>query len=601
MKLTNTAAFLCFPLFIIALLISGCAKQDLDTGSFIPENPLLEFSSQELNISKVDSSYRIRFKSNLPWRVRSNSAWITINDSTSRGTADKDSLVLFKVAKNPITTPRSGSITVWITNDYEKTIVINQAAGDPPPVIKRNVYVKAGAAGDGSSWSNAASLQAALALDLSEGDFIHIAAGTYTPQTTVSGGLASDAKDKTFEIKENIILIGGYPANATTGAVSNPAVNTTTFDGGNLANHVVTVSAPSVVDKKAIIRGITIKNGNASGTGNVTINGIGFARNSGAGIIAGKAAVELDNCIVTENTSTNTGAGIFCFTNATMILRNTTVQNNNATPTNVNGGGISMSTQSNLYAYNANISNNSAGSFAGGLYQWTGACYLYNTTIDGNGAGALGSTVAGKAYGGIYVREAVGELVNCTVYGNTASNIGGGIGVVGSASIPATLNLLSCTITANKVKSGSAGGAGVMINAASGVTVTVRNSIISGNTKGTIGTENPSDIEGATGFTYSKSYSIVGTQVFDANGNALSGAVFDYATMLAPLANNGGNTRTVKLSGSGNPALSNGMTAAQLSTAGASFSLPVPESIAAFDQTGESRISKPYVGATVKQ
>lgn len=199
----------------------------------------------------------------------------------------------------------------------------------------------------------------------------------------------------------------------------------------------------------------------------------------------------------------------------------------------------------------------------------------------------------------MYLREGSGELVNCTVYGNTSSNIGGALGVYGTASAGATLDIVSSTITANKVKSTMASGGGVYSNSLFG-TINVYNTIVSGNTKGATGTENVSDVDGVAGFAGSKWYTIASTQVFDGDGNAVGGATFDFASMLGPLANNGGETSTVKLIGSGNPALTNGMNDVQLTELGNTLSTAVPASIIAFDQTGESRSGKAYIGATVK-
>jgi hypothetical protein len=589
-------------IFATLLLISGLVfffgcKKTTDLGSFTPNDPKLQFAAEQLSVAKNDSTYKLKFKSNLPWRTKSNNDWITIPDGFERG-LEKDSVTSFRVTKNPTIQPRTGSVTVFITDNYQKIITINQAAGDPPPIIKRNVYVKVGGTGDGSSWDNATTLNAALAIDLAAGDFIHIAAGTYKPTAIVTGGTAGSNEDKTFEVRQNINVIGGYPANATTGAISNPVVNVTALDGDNTASHVVTVSAPTIANQKVLMKGVTIQKGNTPATGSVTITGLAFPKNFGGGIIVGKAVAELEDCILTDNTSVSGGGAIYAFTNATVTLRKTTVQNNKTSNAAANGGAIFMDKLSNLFTYNTTITNNAAGSFAGALYQYTGGFHMYNTTIDGNGAGGLGSGVTGKAYGGIYLREGSGEMVNCTLYGNTASNIGGGIGVFGTTTAPATLDLVSTTITANKVK-GSANGAGLYVNALF-CTINIYNSIISGNTKGATGTETASDIEGVAGFTWSKKNAIVGNQVFNSTGTAVSGSTFDFATMLGALTSNGGNTRTVKLQGTGNPALTNGMAVSELTTLGATLSTAVPADIIGFDQTGESRASKPYIGATVK-
>ena len=81
------------------------------------------------------------------------------------------------------------------------------------------------------------------------------------------------------------------------------------------------------------------------------------------------------------------------------------------------------------------------------------------------------------------------------------------------------------------------------------------------------------------------------------NAAAIAGANFDFATMLGALTNNGGNLATVKLLGTPNPAVTNGMTAAELTTLGASLATPVPAAIISFDQIGGNRSGKTRMGA----
>ncbi|MDX9883333.1 MAG: hypothetical protein RBS73_14825 [Prolixibacteraceae bacterium] len=586
-------------LFLVTLTLVSC-KEEIDLGSFIPKEPSMVFSPETLNVSKSDSTYEIAITSNLPWRVKSNVDWIIVKDATVKG-METDSKIIVDVRKNPTTEERVGSITAWITSDYEKTFSITQAAGDPPPVIKKHVYVKEGGTGDGSSWASATSLDAALSQDYAAGDLIHVAAGTYTPGLLVTGGSAGNEGDKTFEIKQNITIIGGYPANASQGAVSDPSVNSTILDGNNTANHVVIVTAPVIENQKVILTGITIKNGNTAASGGVSINGLEYGKNYGGGLIVGKSVVELNYCILTDNTAVSGGGAIYTFAEAVLTLNNCVVKNNKTTASGANGGAIFIFGRSMLYTNHSAITTNGAGGFAGALYAYGANFHMYNTAVDGNGAGGVGSTVAGKAYGGVYLREGTGTLVNCTVYGNTASNLGGGVGAYGTVSTPATLTIISSTITGNKIKHASAKGAGVYVNAtAANATLNIYNSIVSGNTAGPSGTENISDVEGAAGFAWTKKYTIASDQVYDNNGVAIPGTTFDFATMLGTFADNGGGTNTCLLLGANNPAKTNGMSANDLITLGNTFTPAIPAEIIANDQIGGNRNGKPYIGACVK-
>lgn len=598
MKKNSFLVYIVLQAFLACWVLSGC-KEDIELGSFVPLEPSVEIGADGLAVGKNDSSFVMGITSNLPWRAKSTVDWILVDDATHRGLEGNYEIKL-SVKKNPGEEPRTGSIVIWVTSDYEKEITVTQAAGDPPPDVKTHIYVKVNGTGDGSSWSAATTLDAALAVDLQPGDFIHIAAGVYKPTALATGG-GTDA-DKSFEIRGNINLIGGYPADATDGALSDPSINVTAFDGDNLANHVVVISAPPLDGQVVLLQGITIQKGNAVGTGALSIGGIEYPKNFGGGLIVAKSALELDQCVIMDNTALSGGGAIYAFGGAAVDLRNSVVKNTTATASGANGGALFINNVGTTFrAINSSLTGNAAGGFAGALYVYSASFDLFNTTIDGNSAGGAGSAVAGKYYGGVYLREGKGNLVNCTVYGNTCSGAGGGIGVYGTASAPATLNIISTTITGNKAI-GAGNGGGIYVNATSAnAVVTLYNSILSGNTGGPGGTENVSDAGGAAGYALGKKYSVVSAQVFDANEALVAGATFDFASMLGALSNNGGATSTCKLTGSGNPAKQNGMSNAQLIELGNGITPAIPGEVIAYDQTGTSREGKSYIGSCVKE
>jgi hypothetical protein len=100
------------------------------------------------------------------------------------------------------------------------------------PISATDYYVKTTgkASNSGLSWAESTILDKAIKISES-GDVIHIAAGIYHPTRTIEGGNSADVRDRTFEISKNISLIGGYPANASAGSVSNPNLYETIFDG----------------------------------------------------------------------------------------------------------------------------------------------------------------------------------------------------------------------------------------------------------------------------------------------------------------------------------------------------------------------------------
>lgn len=109
-------------------------------------------------------------------------------------------------------------------------ITDNQTPGHIP--VSYFVSKSGSLTGNGLSWESSITLEKALSLAVSK-DTIHIAAGIYKPTKCVTGGDENDARDKTFEIGQNITLIGGYPADATTGAKANPDLYFTILDGSN--------------------------------------------------------------------------------------------------------------------------------------------------------------------------------------------------------------------------------------------------------------------------------------------------------------------------------------------------------------------------------
>ncbi|WP_455634525.1 hypothetical protein [Parabacteroides sp.] len=68
-------------------------------------------------------------------------------------------------------------------------------------------YVKSGATGDGSSWSNASGNIQAMINKASVGDEVWVAEGTYYPEKENEW---SDLKDRAFKLKSGVSLYGGF-------------------------------------------------------------------------------------------------------------------------------------------------------------------------------------------------------------------------------------------------------------------------------------------------------------------------------------------------------------------------------------------------------
>src|SRR5690606_25764732 len=235
---------------------------------------------------------------------------------------------------------------------------------------------------------------------------------------------------------------------------------------------------------------------------------------------------------------------------AVVTIKNSSISKNSASVAASNGGGI-WNDGSTLYMNNSTVSENRFGGVGGGIYALntsrTTYTYMYNVTIANNVTGIFGANSAAPGYYGRELSE--GVMVNCTIYGNTAggTGAGGGIRMHGSAK----LNVFSSTITNNAGGTGS----GIDMSTTGTNEVNLVNTIVAGNTGASTQTA-------GNGITVSTS--IVGSNVYNADGAVVAGATFDAATMLGSLGNHGGLTQTVLPTGTGNPALLYGLNLLQL-------------------------------------
>jgi hypothetical protein len=252
---------------------------------------------------------------------------------------------------------------------------------------------------NGTTWALAkADVQAAINAS-SAGDEIWIAAGTYKPTLDPSSGTASgNTRDYAFYLLgKDIGIYGGFAGTETARTQRNIATNPVILSGDigtandNTDNcyHVFVTSA--YLTSAAVLDGFSVQEGNANGSGSLSISSVTFHRYTGGGIANG------------------------LFTRPT--LSNLTISDNNAT----NGGGISLQ-NSNAGAApaltNVTISGNTATSLGGGLYNYKSPATFTNVTISGNAA---------STGGGMYNFQTAPTITNTTFSANTASGSGGGI------------------------------------------------------------------------------------------------------------------------------------------------------------------------------
>ena len=279
-------------------------------------------------------------------------------------------------------------------------------------------YVDDSATGgnNGTDWANAyTDLQSALGDTCSE---IWVAAGTYKPD-------ASD-RTKSFVLKDNTAIYGGFNGTETMLSERNLAVNITilsgdlagddsgTNDGLNTSyqeNSYHVVLATGGLSINAVLDGFMITGGyanNPSGSPTYYENGGGMYNND--------SSATLTNLIFSNNYALGGGGGLqIYYSNGTSILTNVTFNGNFAGT----GGGLYNNTNSSTLT-NVTFINNHSYSNGGGMYNFWLAPVLTNVTFSGNSADANG--------GGLYNMSNNGNdptLTNVTFSGNTASSGGG--------------------------------------------------------------------------------------------------------------------------------------------------------------------------------
>ena len=564
------------------LLFAGCLNSVDDSG-FEPTKPKISFSEESLSIDQNGGELPVRIISNLPWRVKSDAAWLTISESSALEGKD----IVLTVAKNRTRKERVATITAWIVADKPVTMTVRQAP--TPAGVSFTYYVKADGDGlaEGFTWETATTLPTAME-KAADGDKICVAAGTYTPLTLINGG--ESEKERTFEIHSNFTIEGGYPANATTGAVADPANNETVFDGLGSAYHVVVVSA-SQDQNPAVLKNITITGGRTHTANQQTYRQAGENMvdvGLGGGLYIGKANFVMENCRVIANAAA-LAAGCYITPGADVTFRNCVFQSNSA---DSNAGGI-WNCGGTVHMYDCTIAQNTCAQQAAGYYSIDSAgtitvSRIYNTTFYGNDCTQKNEKRSG---GALYIRAGSDAVfVNCTFTGNKAG-WGAAISGHGTGQEPAKLSkttFFNCTITGNHANNGGGGlfayNVGAQINA--------YNCIISGNTSSGIAAD-AGVYDGVEANRVMVKSSVLGSSLTDANGSSAGGA-FSPESMLGSFGlYDGGLTQCFPLIGTDNPAIDGGISNTELEEiASTGFNPVIDTELLLKDQNGTPRTKK---------
>jgi hypothetical protein len=353
---------------------------------------------------------------------------------------------------------------------------------------------------------------------------------TITAKATTGTGCSNSGDD--FGSNDTIVF-----GNTLTGATITLSLGQLSVSG--LTTPLTIQGSGQTIDANKLSRVLYAKSVTLAVSG-LTLTG--GSADLGGGVYATDSTVTLSYSAVSGNSASLRGGGVDANNGSTVTLTNSTVSGNSSTTGD--GGGVAALTSSTVKLTNSTISGNSAFASGGGVNAVDGTVTLTDSTLSGNSA---------FAGGGVYTfNYGTVRLTNSTVSGNSAGNWGGGVVAY------FTLTLTNSTVTGNSAEAG----AGVMAsqcnmtvtdstvtgNSATSVaggvwvrstsTLTLANSILSGNTS-------PLGPDIYSTSSLSATYSLLGTALMPANsGN--QNIFFDNPGVSA-LANNGGPTQTMAL------------------------------------------------------
>jgi hypothetical protein len=281
--------------------------------------------------------------------------------------------------------------------------------------------------------------------------------------------------------------------------------------------------------REAVLRGVTITNGAASGRND----------RGGAGVLCKSSSPTIVDCIITNGVTSEGGGAILVFNDSSPIIRGCTFTDNwalvgggaiafgnNGSPWPVRtplidnctivgnvvadpdgvGGGIALADRDmEITIVNCTITDNVAGSGGGigavyvtdAMHAFVSGCYIANNMANDWGGGisfrrfgtgsrsitVVNSTIENNSAltgGAIAVNRSEGAIIGCNIIGNRAEASGGGIELE-RCDIP----IINCLIAENSAR--LSGGGLYLVRMDAGGGVRVSNCTVTRNTAGTIG------------------------------------------------------------------------------------------------------------------
>ena len=276
------------------------------------------------------------------------------------------------------------------------------------------------------------------------------------------------------------------------------------------------------------------------GSGSLTISDSSISGNSAADGSGGGMYIDAsENSDVTisdssiSGNSADDGGGIFKEGGSDLIISRSSLNNNFA----FFGGGIYVN-DGTFEVTESLLFNNTAERGGGALYFWDESVgIIENTTISANAA--LGNSGANYHYGGGMAMGAssIVEVLNSTITDNTTKNLGGGISVTDNSS----MTLVNTIISGNNAENN--GDEIYLRDDGSAIDPMSRNNLIGNSSKTT-----SESLDGA---------SLTELGVGSINASSDSNSSSSLRSILQPLRNNGGPTRTHALT-PGSPAINAG-------------------------------------------
>lgn len=298
--------------------------------------------------------------------------------------------------------------------------------------------------------------------------------------------------------------------------ISGAGATSLTIDGDNSSRVFYLYNGAATLD--ITLSGMTITGGNA---------------NIGGGIVDFDENLTLVDSVVTGNTSSGKGGGLWADGfSMTLTIRRTEISNNTAGD---DGGGIYVEDTGGLLTIeDSTISGNQSSGDGGGVYFYDPDhdVLITRSTISGNIA-------AGKG-GGIYLYSmdnGAFTIENSTITGNQAS-VGGGVYLYG---VDNPFTIVNSTIANN---SATTAGGGLFVYNHDYSTLDITNTILAGNTANGA----PDDLAiNQGGFSSVTNSLIQASAPTTLDGATVAGNILGVDPLLGSLANNGGYTQTMAL------------------------------------------------------